>query len=179
MGTILLLGVLAGVDNLQVCSMIGLLPIRRARKHLLGMMFAGCEIISPVIGLALGKLVHSALGSAAAMAGPVVLLLCGVTIFVLALREKDVTELVNERAVLFGLPFSLSLDNLLAGVGLGVVHYPVLLSAVVIGLISATMSCIGLYLGGWLRRFVPKRTEIVVGAYLCALALRLIFSEHA
>jgi putative Mn2+ efflux pump MntP len=87
------------------------------------------------------------------------------------------TKLVNSRHMLFGLPLSLSLDNLLAGVGLGSIHYPVLLSALVMGLVSAAMSCAGLYLGNWLRRFVPKRTEVVVGAYLCVLAVRMMFAE--
>ena len=83
---------------------------------------------------------------------------------------------MNSRHMLFGLPLSLSLDNLLAGVGLGSIHYPVLFSALVIGLVSAAMSCTGLYLGNWLRRFVPKRSDVIVGAYLCLLAARMIFA---
>jgi putative Mn2+ efflux pump MntP len=47
----------------------------------------------------------------------------------------------------------------------------------VIGLVSAAMSCTGLYLGDWVRRFVPKRTEVVVGAYLCVLAVRMMLAE--
>jgi putative Mn2+ efflux pump MntP len=177
LGAIIFLGILAGLDNFQVCSSLGLLPVRRAQKHLLALAFSACETAAPLAGLAAGNLLHSALGSAAAKIGPVVLLVCGVAVFVLALRQEDVTELVNSRHMLFGLPLSLSLDNLLAGVGLGSIHYPVLLSALVIGLVSAAMSCTGLYLGNWLRRFVPKRTEVVVGAYLCVLAVRMMLAE--
>jgi putative Mn2+ efflux pump MntP len=34
------------------------------------------------------------------------------------------------------------------------------------------MSCIGLYMGHWLRRILPQRIELAVGAYLCFLAVR-------
>jgi putative Mn2+ efflux pump MntP len=177
LGAVLFLGVLAGLDNFQVCSSLGLLPVRRRQKHLLALAFAACETAAPLAGLAAGNLLHSVLGSAAAKTGPIVLLVCGIAVFVLALRQEDVAELVNGRSMLFGLPLSLSLDNLLVGVGLGSIHYPVLLSALVIGLVSAAMSCTGLYLGNWLRRFVPKRADVVVGAYLCVLAVRMIFAE--
>jgi putative Mn2+ efflux pump MntP len=177
LGAILFLGVLAGLDNFQVCSSLGLLPVRRGQKHRLALAFAACETAAPLAGLVAGNLLHSVLGSAAAKTGPIVLLVCGTAVFVMALRQEDVTELVNGRPMLFGLPLSLSLDNLLAGVGLGSIHYPVLISALVIGLVSAAMSCTGLYLGNWLRRFVPKRADVVVGAYLCVLAVRMIFAE--
>jgi putative Mn2+ efflux pump MntP len=177
LGAVLFLGIISGVDNFQVCSSIGLLPVYRARRWLLALAFGACETLAPLAGLSAGKLLHFALGSAAARFGPVVLLFCGMTVFLLAVCRKDVTELANGQAVLFGLPLSLSLDNLLAGCGLGSIHYPVLLSALLIGLASAAMSCMGLYLGCWLRRFLPQRAEIAAGVYLCVLAVRMLFTE--
>jgi len=112
-----------------------------------------------------------------AHAGPAAVLLLGVAVVFLALRQEDVAEAANSDGVLFGLPLSLSLDNFLAGAGLGAIHFPILLSAVVIGLVSAAMSCAGLYMGAWMRRFLPRRMEIAVGAYLCLLGLRMIWGD--
>src|SRR5205823_6160634 len=52
LGVILFLGVLAGLDNFQVCSSLGLLPVRRAQKHLLALAFGTCETLAPLAGLA-------------------------------------------------------------------------------------------------------------------------------
>jgi putative Mn2+ efflux pump MntP len=181
---VLIFGVLAGLDNLQVCSGLGLLPIGRARKLLVAAAFAVCETLAPLAGLAAGHLALRLPAEVAAKAGPVILLACGIAVLLLAFRQEDVTNLVNRRAMLFGLPLSLSLDNLAAGVGLGAVHYPVVWSALLIGLVSGAMSCAGLYLGALLlgpslRRFVPGRLEYAVGAYLCLLAARMIFVHSA
>lgn len=176
LGAVLLLGVVAGLDNLQVCSSLGLLPIGRARKQLLALAFSACETLAPLAGLAIGRLLLVTVYRAAAVVGPVAVLLCGLAVIVLALRKQDVSEVADSRGVLCGLPLSLSLDNLLAGVGLGSMHLPVLLSALIMGLTSAAMSCLGLYFGTWLRRFIPGRVEFAAGALLCAFGVRMLLA---
>jgi putative Mn2+ efflux pump MntP len=88
------------------------------------------------------------------------------------------------RGMLFGLPLSLSLDNLLGGAGISALGYPVVPAALLIGLVSAAMSCAGLYLGGWLRRLLQWRfaawcLEPAVGAYLCLLAVRMLIANRS
>jgi putative Mn2+ efflux pump MntP len=226
LGAVLLFGVLAGVDNLQVCSSIGLLPIERRRRHLLAGAFSLCETAAPLLGLALGHLLLRSLGGAAAKAGPFLMLLSGGAVLVGALhRDKrwpfaggtgrlaclgrqrrpepafsrldsrnrlshqsgcttSSMAMASGRGMLFGLPLSLSLDNLVGGAGISALHYPVLPAALLIGLVSAAMSCAGLYLGGWLRRLVQWRVapwflEPAVGAYLCLLAVRMLIASRS
>ena len=172
LGTVLLFGFLAGIDNLQACSGIGLLPIRSARKHLLALSFTLCETLAPLVGLALGHILLRCAGAAADKIGPFTMLACGVVVLFYAVRREDLTSLVNGPKMVLGVPLALSFDNLFAGAGISALHYPVVISALVIGLVSAAMSCIGLYLGAWIRRFVPSWMEFAVGAYLCLLAGR-------
>lgn len=162
-------GVLAGLDNLQVSAALGVSRPRRGRLLLLGSAFAACEALMPLVGMALGGALRRAL-PALETAGPLVLLLCGAAILVHALREGDAREVVEGRWIM-GLPITLSLDNLVAGMGLGTAGYPVLTSALVVGLISGTMCVAGLFAGSWLRRWVPGRPEVWSGAFLVALAL--------
>jgi|SRR5579862_4382976 len=174
LGTVLFFGVLAGVDNLQTCSAIGLLPICSARKHLLAVAFTACETMAPVIGLLLGRFLLWCAGGTAARIGPFMMLSCGVALLFCAVRGEDLASLVNGNRMIMGVPVALSVDNLLAGAGISALPYPVVVSALLIGLVSAAMSCVGIYLGAWIRRFLPSRIELAVGAYLCFLAGRAL-----
>ena len=107
------------------------------------------------------------------------MLACGIVILFYAVRGEDLAGLVNGNKMMMGVPVALSFDNLLAGAGISSLHYPVVAAALLIGLVSAAMSCIGLYLGAWIRRFVPIRMEIAVGAYLCLLAGRALLVRGA
>jgi putative Mn2+ efflux pump MntP len=172
---VLLLGVLAGLDNLQVCSSVGMLPLRRERRHLLAAAFSFCEIIAPLVGLVLGQFILSMLRPLSGKAGPIMILVCGGVVLLRALRQRDVNG--EESRLLFGLPFSLSLDNLTVGAGISAVASPDLSPALLIGAISAAMSCAGIYFGAWLRRLVPDRMELVAGSYLCLLAVRMLMAD--
>lgn len=162
-------GILAGLDNLQVSAALGVSRPRRGRLIGLAAAFAACEAFMPFVGLAVGGALRRAL-PALETAGPVVLLLCGAAILVHALREGDAREVVEGRWIL-GLPITLSLDNLFAGVGLGSAGYPVLASALIVGAISGAMCLAGLFAGAWLRRWVPGRAEVWSGAFLVVVAL--------
>jgi len=162
-------GVLAGLDNLHVSAALGVSRPRRGRLVALAAAFAACEALMPLAGLAVGGALRQALPALQA-AGPVVLLACGTAILLHALREGDAREVVEGRWIL-GLPITLSLDNLFAGVGLGSAGYPVAASALVVGVISGGMCLAGLFAGAWLRRWVPGRTEAWSGAFLVLLAL--------
>jgi putative Mn2+ efflux pump MntP len=184
LGAVLLFGVLAGVDNLQVCSSIGLLPIERRRRHLLAAAFSLCEIAAPLLGLLLGHLLLRSLEGAAAKAGPLLMLLCGGAVLLWDRLPGLSSRPVRSSSLLFGLPLSLSLDNLLGGAGISALHYPMIPAALLIGLVSASMSCAGLYLGAWLRRLVRWRVapwvlEPAVGVYLCLLAVRMLIASRS
>lgn len=162
-------GVLAGLDNLHVSAALGVSRPRRGRLLLLGGAFAACEALMPLVGLTAGGALRRTL-PALQTAGPLVLLLCGAAILVHALREGDAREVVEGRWIM-GLPITLSLDNLFAGVGLGSAGYPVVTSALIVGVISGAMCIAGLFAGAWLRRWVPGRAEVWSGAFLVVLAL--------
>lgn len=162
-------GVLAGLDNLHVSAALGVSRPRRGRLLLLAGAFAACEALMPLVGLAAGGALRRTLPALESV-GPVVLLLCGAAILLHALREGDAREVVEGRWMM-GLPLTLSLDNLFAGVGLGSAGYPVLASALIVGAISGTMCIAGLFMGAWVRRWVPGRPEVWSGAFLVVLAL--------
>lgn len=176
---LMIFGLLAGLDNLQVSASLALLPLARRRLHLLAAAFCAGEIGGALLGLLLGRALLNAIAPVADWLAPAAMLFCGVIVLWLALRrgEADLTRFANRRALLLGLPLSLSLDNVIAGAGIGVAGYPLLQSALIVGSLSAALACAGLYAGGWLRRFLPDRIELAVGAYLSVLAIRGFWLE--
>lgn len=79
--------------------------------------------------------------------------------------------------MVLGLPLSMSLDNLIAGTSLGMIGFPLLLSVVVIGAMSALMSLAGLWLGRTAVNYLKVKTELVGGVALILIALTLALDK--
>lgn len=171
MTRLLLLGLLAGIDNLQVAAAMSVAPMARARRMLLLAAFATCEIASPLIGVFLAHVLKTRFDISFDGIGPFVVVACGIAIIVLALREKDDAEaLVNSRWTLIGVPVTLSVDNLLIGVSATTLGYAPALAALVIGVTSATLCAIGVIAGARISRLIPERAELVSGLALIVIA---------
>ena len=173
--SILVFGLLAGLDNLQVCSSIGLAPIPRSRLHRMAAMFCFCETAAPLAGLLMAKAMLSAAGAWAHVAGPAVMIACGIAIFHAALRQSD--ESVSETGA-FALPLALCVDNVFAGAGISPMAGPVWMGALYIGITSSLMSCVGVYGAQWIRRLLtclPRvRVEMVGATYLVLVAIHML-----
>jgi putative Mn2+ efflux pump MntP len=168
---IILLGVLAGLDNLQVAAAISMTPLTRMRRALFALAFCACEISTPLIGLLLMNLLRVRFGQWIDRIAPLILVACGAVIIYLALKDNDQLEkLVNNRWTLVGLPLSLSFDNLLIGVSLGTFGYPLPLAAMTVGSVSACMCLFGIAGGTRIRRWIPDHAEMISGLYLIAIA---------
>jgi putative Mn2+ efflux pump MntP len=170
--TVLLFAVLSGVDNLQAACGLGVLPISCGRKWATGASFGICEAAMSLAGLDMGAFLRAYVFGAAGLAGGIALLVGGVAVIYLALNGRNLDNAANSLWIIFGVPLSLSLDNLVAGAALGASGYPVVLSVAIIGFTSATMSLLGLFLGTRLRRWMPRRAGIVGGVWLVLSAAR-------
>lgn len=171
---IVLLGILAGLDNVQVAAAISLAPLTRGRRILFAVAFSICEIASPLIGLLLMGSIRARLDHFA----PLVVVACGLVILFLAFRDKnELQKLVNHRWTLVSLPLMLSFDNLLIGISLGALDYPLPLAAATIGCVSAAMCVLGIIGGARLRRWIPEYAEVVSGLYLLVIAATMWIGE--
>jgi manganese efflux pump family protein len=169
--TVLLFAILAGSDNFQVGCAIGMLPIRRARKWALGALSGICEAGMSLAGLLAGSYLRVHVLGVASVARAIPLLLSGLLIIYFSLKDRDLAEIANSQW-LFGLPFSLSLDNLVGGAGLGANGYPALGSAALIGSVCAVLSFGGLFLGKHVRTLLPKSAGALAGGWLALTAVR-------
>lgn len=171
---VIVLGFAVGLDNLRVGLSIGALDLPRSRQTHLALAFGFFEAFMPLLGLVIGHSILAVIGQWAAYLGPFALGGCGAYIIYLSFIEESPEEVFASRWILWGLPLSLSFDNLLAGVGLGLLGFQVLLSALLIGVMSSFMSYVGLQLGNMFVRYLSLRAELISGATMMILALSIL-----
>lgn len=171
-GELLVLGFVLSLDNFRVSIALGTVPFGVRRVVQVALMFGLWDGVMPLAGLLLGGYIGDSVGEIAEITGSIVLGGYGLYLLVTALRHPEPHELDHPWA-LFGIPLSLSLDNLLAGASLGLLGFSPVLSATVFGVTTAVMSMAGLLLGRALGRLVRIRTDLFSGVTLIVAAIVL------
>lgn len=169
---VLLLGFILSLDNFRVAVALGTVPFGLRRAIQVALTFGLWDMVMPLVGLVLGRQVGSAIGQYAELVGPIVLGVYGLYLLVGALRDPEPDE-VDHPWALFGIPLTLSLDNLMAGAGLGLLGLSPWVSSIYFGAITAVMSLVGLRLGHYVARLVPTRSDLVSAIALIASAILL------
>ncbi len=177
MGILLLLAFTLSLDSFRVSLGLGATRPRPARQLQIALAFALCDGLAPLVGLMLGRSFAGYVGGWAEYLGPLVLCAYGLYTVYVARRCAE-GEAEAGGWVVFGLPLSLSLDNLVAGASLGLEGFPALLSVAVIGLTSGLMSFAGLRLGGAAVNFLKLRSELLGGLALIFIAVALAISRQ-
>ncbi|HEX7312577.1 MAG TPA: manganese efflux pump [Pyrinomonadaceae bacterium] len=172
MGILLLLAFTLSLDSFRVSLGLGATRPRPARQAQIALAFALCDGLAPLVGLMLGRSFADYVGGWSEYLGPLVLCAYGLYTVYVARRCAEGQEEASGWVV-FGLPLTLSLDNLVAGASLGLEGFPVLLSVAVIGAMSGLMSFAGLRLGGMAVNFLRLRSELLGGVALIFIALAL------
>lgn len=171
MGTILVFSLLVGLDNFQVAAGLGATKMCARRRFLLVCAFAVFESLMPFLGLLLGQSVASNLVTQLDFVPPACLALCGIAIIWQTLPWRKTAEVSQwTRNGFLLLPLVLSLDNLIAGAGLGALGYPVVATSLTIGVCSGGLCFTGLLVGSQVGQWIPRRANIAAGAWLLCVA---------
>lgn len=117
---ILALGFFLSLDNFRSSLAIGTVPFGVRRALQIALVFGFWDFVAPLAGVVLGHWFGDEIGEYADYVGPVLLGAYGRYLLIRAIRRPEPEEVDHPWVTLFGLPLSLSVDNLLAGTGLGV-----------------------------------------------------------
>jgi putative Mn2+ efflux pump MntP len=167
---LLVLGFVLSLDNFRTAVILG--PLRFAWRRALevAMVFGFFDGMAPLVGILLGHNVGQEIsGEIADHVGTAALGLYGLYLIVRTLSTATQEELeAKHRWSIFGLPVPLSLDNVIAGTGLGLLGLSPLVPAALFGAITILMTFAGLQLGRAVSRFIPirPRWDLVVGVAL-------------
>ena len=170
---VLVLGLFLSLDNFRSSIAIGTIPFGFRRAVQIAIVFGTWDGVAPLVGGALGHYVGKIMGSIAGYVGPALLGIYGLYLLFGALRRPAPDEIDQPWVTLFGMPLSLSVDNLLAGTGLGLLGFSPVISAVVFGALTAVMSLVGLCIGRFAARLIPIRSDLLSGFSLVAAAIVL------
>ncbi|MET8215793.1 manganese efflux pump MntP family protein [Streptomyces hirsutus] len=171
---ILVLGFVLSLDNFRVSIALGTVPFGLKRAMQVALTFGLWDAIMPLVGLLIGRRIGEAVGGVAELVGAAALGGYGLYLVISALRNPEPDELDHPWA-LFGIPLTLSLDNLVAGASLGILGLSPWFSAAVFGVMTAMMSLIGLRLGRVAARLIRIRSDLLSGVTLIVAAVALPF----
>ncbi|GHO96451.1 hypothetical protein KSF_064990 [Reticulibacter mediterranei] len=170
---LLILGFVCSLDNFRLSIALGAFQFGWRRALRIAAVFGLWDGVSPLVGALLGRYLGQVIGPMADALGPIALAVYGLYLVVRSLKTQA-SEDLDDRWMLFGMPLSLSLDNMVAGTGLGLLGFPTVLSAAVFGTITALMSFVGLQLGRVAARFIPIRSDLLTGIGLLIVAVVLV-----
>ncbi|MGW5210156.1 manganese efflux pump MntP [Streptomyces sp. NPDC004051] len=175
-GEILVLGFVLSLDNFRVAIALGTVPFGLKRAVQVALTFGLWDAVMPLIGLLVGHRIGESVGDVAELMGAAALGGYGLYLVISALRNPEPEEL-DQPWALFGIPLTLSLDNLFAGASLGLLGLSPWFSAAVFGAVTVVMSLVGLRLGRAAARLIRIRSDLLSGITLiiAAVALPLVF----
>jgi manganese efflux pump family protein len=175
---VLVLGFVLSLDNFRVAIALGTVPFGLKRAVQVALTFGLWDAIMPLIGLLIGRQIGESVGDVAELVGAAALGGYGIYLVISALRNPEPDELDHPWA-LFGIPLTLSLDNLFAGASLGILGLSPWFSATIFGAMTAVMSLVGLQLGRAAARLIKVRSDLLAGSTLimAAIALPLLFGD--
>jgi manganese efflux pump family protein len=173
--TLLLVALSLGLSNFAGAIGIGVSGVGARTRIEVGIVFGLFEVLMPIVGLLIGHRLADDLGNSARWIGGGLLIATGLA-GLIASFQPDRPDRTSDgprrgRLVLIGL--ALSIDNLVVGFALGTAPVSVVWAAVVIGVVSVTLSLLGLELGARLGRRMGDRAEVVGAAVLIAVGIAL------
>jgi putative Mn2+ efflux pump MntP len=127
-----------------------------------------------MVGFLLGHSALDLIGSQIDYLGPICFIIYG--IYILWFAPSQQTE-ENNHWLIWGLPMSFSLDNFVAGAGLGLLAYPPIISAMILGLMSSLLAWLGLRMGALLVHKLATRAERITGVIFIVVAISLFIDQ--
>jgi manganese efflux pump family protein len=169
---LILVALSLGLSNFAAAIGIGISGTSARTRLRVGIIFGLFETGMPIAGLALGRGLAQALGSAAHEISAGLLMATGAWTLVHAIRSGPQPAAAPEGRRIWRLVFAglaLSVDNLAVGFALGAFHVNLAVAAIIIGGVSVALSLIGLELGAQIGVRVGQRGEILGGLVLIAV----------
>lgn len=180
-GRLIALVVPLGLDSFVVAAALGLQGLTGRQQRRISALFVCFEAGMPLVGLVAGRPLGTALGSGADYFAVGVLIAFGLfTLFHDGDDRADVARLAVARgraAIVLGI--SVSLDELVIGFTLGLLHLSVRAVLVAIAVQALLVSQLGLRLGGKLSERFREAAEKLAGLALAGLGVAILIERIA
>jgi putative Mn2+ efflux pump MntP len=166
-----------GLDTFAVAAALGMAGLNARDRTRVSLIFTAFEAGMPLIGFFAGNLAGRAVGGTADYLA--IAILIGLGLFMLRPQADDeevrLGLLARTRGLaVLGLGVSISIDELAIGFTIGLLHFPVPLIVVLIGIQTFVVTQLGIRLGQRIGERLREGAERVAGVALIALGLVLL-----
>ncbi len=166
-----------GMDALSVSIGIGIRGVKRTDALRIGFSFGLYQVLMPVVGMVAGGLLGRVNGNLAGYLGFAFLVVLGVYMVILALREKKNKLDISRGIGLAMASMAVSLDALAVGFVLGAMGLPLDWSLLAIGTAAFGMTFVGMEFGKKLGQKVEAGAELWSGIILALTGLGLFWEK--
>lgn len=174
---LVVMGLALGTDAFSLSIGIGMKKVCAYDILKTSFVIGVFHVIMPLIGMFLGDFLGSFLGIYAKYVGSLLVIIIGANMLYECLKGEDGDcdkKLLGWSLVMLAL--SVSLDALTVGFGLGTYGFPIPLVVGVFGLLGGVMTAIGLIFGRFIGRWFGEKSEIIGGAVLIILGIKMLLS---
>lgn len=180
--TIFAMAVALAMDAFAVAVVSGLSlnPLTGRHVFRLAFHFGLFQALMPVIGWSLGRAVHERIADYDHWIAFALLAVVGGKMIVGAFRGDDAPAASKDPTAgwtLVMLSIATSIDALAVGLSLAMIGAEIVLPALVIGVVAAAFTAVGMLLGRQLGGLWGKRIEVVGGLVLVGIGIKIVF-EH-
>ena len=177
---IIMLGFGLAMDAFAVSISSGI-TIRKLRIHhamLIATFFGFFQAVMPLLGWGCGIATRNWLADYDHWVAFILLTGIGTKMIYDACNQDDDTPTNPlDIYILFTLSIATSIDAFAAGITLSLLHEPIVMPVLIIGLITFAMSFIGSYIGKLFGHLFDNKLEILGGAVLIGLGIKILIQQ--
>jgi putative Mn2+ efflux pump MntP len=171
-----------GLDTLAVSVALGARDLSAHDRLRVSLVLSSFEAAMPLIGLMLGRAIGTVIGAAADYLAIALLAVVGAWML-LSNEETEQSRAAalstGHGAALIGLGLSVSIDELVMGLSIGLLHLPIWLAVALIGVQAFLVAQLGMWVGWRGAGMIGERAERLAGVALFGLALFLLVDRLA
>jgi manganese efflux pump family protein len=185
LASVIIVAVALAMDAFSVCVSCGMVIAKPGFGHYfrLSFHFGLFQFMMPIIGFFGGMYLERYIKSVDHWIAFGLLAFIGLKMIREAFRKESEDCPVDERKdptrgwSLIVLAVATSIDALAVGLSIGVLNHPIFLPSVIIGVVCAAFSAVGVALGNKVGSFAGKRAEAFGGLMLIAIGIKILV-EH-
>lgn len=175
---VVLLGFALSMDAFSVCVGFGVC-YRKANfwsAFRLSIITAVFQAMMPLIGWFGGNAIGSYMSKLSPVIASSLLFIIGIKMLIEAFKVKedcDIYDISKGKHLLF-VAVATSIDALAAGITIGILNIPIIMSVSIIGIITLVMAFSGVFIGKIVGNFMGKWAEITGGVIIIAIGIQII-----
>lgn len=175
--TLLMIAAALGMDAFSLGLSIGIRGLVFRQIYVISLTIGLFHFVMPLLGIGIGRVLSSVMGTVAVYAGGVLLCVLGINMVWSGLRGEQAYISFNESSYwsVLLLAFSVSVDSLSTGLSLGLFSANTALAVSMLGIGGGVMAGIGLTIGRFASRWLGDYGELIGGTILLAFGIKFLF----